>query len=68
MWSNLLQLGVIAPGILISEGTAELIGVPPGASVIGTLTTVIVVVIVGIAITTVEPDFTKVSDFAVVGG
>lgn len=65
---NVLQLGVIAPGMETSEGICELTGVPPGASVMVTSTTVMVVVTVGTTTMTVVPDFTKVSEEAVDGG
>jgi hypothetical protein len=52
----------------MSEGTSPPIGVPPDASVMGVSTTVMVVVVVGMAMTTVELDLTNVSDCAVDGG
>jgi hypothetical protein len=54
----------MAPGSDTPEGSGPFIGVPPGASVITVPATITVVVIVGMAITTVVVDFTKVSETA----
>lgn len=54
----------MAPGWVMSGGTIPPTGVPPGATVIVSPATVTVVVVVGIAITTVELDRTNVCDDA----
>lgn len=59
---------MIAPGWKIPGGTGPPTGVPPGASVIVALATIMVVVMVGMAIERVVPDPTNVSDMAVAGG
>lgn len=54
----------MAPGWVTSGGTIPPTGVPPGATVIVAPATVTVVVVVGIAMTTVELDRTNVCDDA----
>jgi hypothetical protein len=59
---------VIAPGWEIPRGTTPPTGVPPGASVIVALASVMVVLAVGIAMARVVFDPTNVSDTAIEEG